>query len=148
MSKTPPWEETRAVLLKADAPVELRFVGPDLAELRRLGDEARRIVARVPDVIMARTSMEGGAPKLAFALDEERARLAGLDLVSVARQLDAALEGVTGGSLVEGSEELPVRVRVGAADRADAGFVETFDVVAPGGGRRTRGKAPGARRRR
>ncbi|MBR28034.1 MAG: acriflavin resistance protein [Rhodobacteraceae bacterium] len=116
-----------------DAPVELRFVGPDLAELRRLGDEARRIVARVPDVIMARTSMEGGAPKLAFALDEERARLAGLDLVSVARQLDAALEGVTGGSLVEGSEELPVRVRVGAADRADAGFVETFDVVAPGG---------------
>ena len=77
--------------------------------------------------------MEGGAPKLDFVLDEDKARLAGLDLVSVARQLDAALEGVTGGSLVEGSEELPVRVRVGAARRADAGFVETFDVVAPDG---------------
>lgn len=116
-----------------DAPVELRFAGPDLAVLRDLGDEARRIVAAVPDVTLARTTMEGGAPKLVFALDEEKARLAGLDLVSVARQLDAALEAVTGGSMVEGSEELPVRVRVGAADRADAGFVETFDVVGPGG---------------
>ena len=77
--------------------------------------------------------MEGGAPKLDFALDEDKARLAGLDLVSVARQLDAALEGVTGGSLVEGSQELPIRVRVGAARRADAGFVETFDLVAPDG---------------
>ncbi|MEO0683147.1 MAG: efflux RND transporter permease subunit, partial [Pseudomonadota bacterium] len=116
-----------------NAPIVLRFVGPDLTVLRRLGDEARRIVERAPQTTVVRTTQEGGAPKLRIVLDEERARLAGLDLVSVARQLDAALEGVTGGSLVEGSEELPVRVRVGAAERADAAFVETFDLVGPGG---------------
>ncbi len=115
------------------APVELRFVGPDLSVLRALGDEARRIVEQVPEIALAKTAMEGGAPKLDFVLDGEKARLAGLDLVSAARQLDAALEGTVGGSLVEGSEELPVRVRVGAGPRADAGFAETFELSAPGG---------------
>ncbi|MEM6441444.1 MAG: efflux RND transporter permease subunit, partial [Pseudomonadota bacterium] len=116
-----------------NAPIELRFVGPDLAVLRALGDEARRIVELAPETTIVRTTQEGGAPKLDIRLDEERARLAGLDLVSVAQQLDAALEGVVGGSLIEGSEELPVRVRVGATDRADANFVQTFDLVGPGG---------------
>ncbi len=115
------------------APVELRLHGADLALLRETGDAIRGIIETSPDITSVQTTMEGGAPKLDFVLDEDKARLAGLDLVSVARQLDAALEGVTGGSLVEGSEELPVRVRVGAARRADAGFVETFDVVAPDG---------------
>ncbi|MDF2234883.1 efflux RND transporter permease subunit [Albimonas sp. CAU 1670] len=115
------------------APVELRLHGDDLALLRATGDAIRGIIESSPDIASVQTTMEGGAPKLDFALDEDKARLAGLDLVSVARQLDAALEGVVGGSLVEGSEELPVRVRVGAARRADAAFVETFEVVAPDG---------------
>jgi multidrug efflux pump subunit AcrB len=114
------------------APVELRFVGPDLAVLRELGDEARRIVATVPEITHARTTVTAAPPKLEFRLDEDRVRLAGLRLVDVARQLDAALEGVVGGSLIEGTEELPVRVRVANAERADVAFIETFDVIAPG----------------
>ncbi len=114
-----------------NAPVELRFVGPDMAVLRDLGDRARGIMATVPDITHIRTTVTGGAPKLDFALDEDQARLAGLDLVGVARQLEAALDGAVGGSLVEGTEELPVRVRLGSADRADARFVESFDVLAP-----------------
>ena len=115
-----------------NAPVELRFVGPDLAVLCDLGDEARRIMATVPNITHIRTTVTGGAPKLDFVLDEEQVRLAGLDLVGVARQLEGALEGVVGGSLIEGTEELPVRVRLGVDSRSDAGFVATFDVLAPG----------------
>ncbi|MEO1200305.1 MAG: efflux RND transporter permease subunit [Pseudomonadota bacterium] len=113
-----------------NAPVELRFVGPDLETLRDLGDEARRIVASVPTVTHIRTTVTGGAPKIDFILDEDKVRLAGLDLVTVAGQLEAALDGAIGGSLIEGTEELPVRVRVGQDNRSDAGFVETFDVLA------------------
>jgi multidrug efflux pump subunit AcrB len=52
-------------------------------------------------------------------VDEARARLLGLDLSQVARQLEAGLEGVIGGSLLEGTEELAVRVRLGAGLRSD-----------------------------
>jgi len=116
------------------APVELRFVGPELGALREIGEEARRIMATVPEVTHVRTTVTAAPPKLEFRLDEDRVRLAGLRLVDVARQLDAALDGAVGGSLIEGTEELPVRVRVGNAERADAAFISTFDVIAPGAG--------------
>ncbi len=113
------------------APVELRLVGPDLAELRRLGNEARTLMAGVPEVTHTKASLMGGAAKLVFELDEDRVRLAGLQLADVARQLDAALEGVTGGSLIEGTEELSVRVRLESASRSAAERIASLDILPP-----------------
>ncbi|MFM2044540.1 MAG: hypothetical protein RLY86_3116 [Pseudomonadota bacterium] len=111
------------------APVELRLVGPDLAVLRRLGEEARQLMAAVPMIAHTRADLMGGAPKLVFRLDEDKVRQAGLDLGGVARQLEAALEGATGGSLVEATEELPVRVRVGDRDRGDLDAILALTLV-------------------
>ncbi|MEO1609167.1 MAG: efflux RND transporter permease subunit [Pseudomonadota bacterium] len=113
------------------APVEIRIAGSELATLRELGERVRRIMIEVPDIIQARTQLAAGAPKVIVDLDEEKVRLAGLQLSDIARQLDAALEGSTGGSLIEGSEELPVRVRVGEQDRRDFKSVRAIDVLAP-----------------
>ncbi len=96
-----------------EAPIELRFYGPDLRVLKELGEKVRAIVAEVPSVIHTNASLEAGQPKLWFQVDEEKARLAGLTLRDVAGQLELSLEGVTGGSIVEGTEVLPVRIRVG-----------------------------------
>ncbi len=116
------------------APVELRFVGPDLAELRRIGDAARQVMEGVPEITTVRTTVTAAPPKLEFRLDEDKVRKAGLDLLDVARQMDAALSGVVGGSLIEGTEELPVRVRVGTGQRGDAAFIRSFDVLGPEAG--------------
>ncbi len=113
------------------APVELRLFGPNLEELRRLGEEVRRRMAEVPVITHSRTSLSGGTPKLAFDLDEERVRLAGLEMGGVARQLDAGLEGALGGSLIEGSEELPVRVRLRDLSRSSLEAVTALDVLGP-----------------
>ncbi|MDJ0948418.1 MAG: efflux RND transporter permease subunit [Alphaproteobacteria bacterium] len=114
-----------------DAPVELRVVGPDLDLLRALGDDLRRRMAEVPEITHARTTLTGGDPKLIVDLDEDKVRLAGMDLGAVGRQLEATLEGTLGGSLVEGTEELPVRVRVAAPGRASSDAVRALDVVGP-----------------
>ncbi len=114
-----------------EAPVELRLVGPDLGVLRDLGDAVRAEVAALPAVVHTRATLAGGAPKLVFELDEDAVRLAGLRLADVARQLDSLLEGATGGSLVEGSEELPVRVRIGDDRRAAAGRIATLTIMPP-----------------
>lgn len=114
-----------------NAPVEIRVVGPDLTELRRIGDDIRRIMLDVPGITLARTELGAGSPKLRLELQEDRVRLSGLNLVSVAGQLDSQLEGVTGGSIVEGSEELPVRVRVVDSARNSLGSIDTIDIAAP-----------------
>jgi multidrug efflux pump subunit AcrB len=64
-------------------------------------------------------------------IDEGRARLLGLDLSQVARQLEAGLEGVIGGSLLEGTEELPVRVRFGAGLRSDPIAITDMPILPP-----------------
>ncbi|MEO1457678.1 MAG: efflux RND transporter permease subunit, partial [Pseudomonadota bacterium] len=117
-----------------DAPLELRLVGPELETLRRLGEDVRSLMAEVPSITHSRADLSGGAPKLVFALDEDAVRMAGLSLTEVARQLDALSEGAVGGSFVEGTEELPVRVRVAGPGRAAADRLADLAIVPQGGG--------------
>jgi multidrug efflux pump subunit AcrB len=115
-----------------NAPVELRLVGQDIDVLRRAGDDLRARLAEVSSVALVRTGIAGGTPKLTLEVDEARARLLGLDLAQIARQMEAGLEGVTGGSLLEGTEELPVRVRLGAGLRGDPVAIGDMPVLPPG----------------
>jgi len=114
-----------------NAPVELRLVGPNLETLRQLGDELRLIMAGEPEVKQARTQVEPGEPKIIVNLSEEKVRLAGLDFKAVARQLSATLDGAVGGSLIEGTEELAVRVRTGEDVRERADALRTLDITGP-----------------
>lgn len=114
-----------------DAPVELRLVGPDPATLRNLGTDIRNVLLGLDAVSIVRTSLEGGAPKVSIEVDEAAANLAGLTLSDVARQLQAGLDGVTGGSLLEGGEELPVLVRLGDDLRGDLSRIGNLTIVPP-----------------
>ncbi len=114
-----------------DAPVEITIKGQDIGTLRALGDEVRAIMANLDLVTHARSGVNGGTPQVRFEIDEVKARLLGLDLADVARQLDSALIGVIGGSLVEGTEQLPVRVRLGGGVRTDLASIAGLPIVLP-----------------
>lgn len=114
-----------------DAPVEVKLKGQDIAVLRELGDEVRAVMANLDLVTQARAGMSGGIPQIRFQIDEVKARLLGLDVTDIAAQLNAALVGVTGGSLVEGTEQLPVRVRFGDSVRSDLGTISTMPILLP-----------------
>ncbi len=121
-----------------EAPIELRVYGPDLTVLRELGERLRGELAQTPHVVHTMASLAEALPKLAIEVDEQQARLAGLDHTAIARQLDAALEGSTGGSVLEATEELPVRVRVGNPRRGKLSEIAALDLLpaAPLGGPR------------
>ena len=126
------------------APVELRVVGQDLAVLREVGDEARRLMSDLDMVTLARSTVTAGAPKAVIHVDEAEARRLGLDLTNVARQLQAGLEGVTGGVLVEGTEQLPIRVRYGDGERASLERIVDLPLLSPGSATRAAsGQWPG-----
>lgn len=114
------------------APVELRVVGPEFPVLKDAAADIRLLMTSIPEVTHTRASLEGAAPKLVFDFDEDKLRLAGLTLADAAGQLDGLTTGITGGSLVEGSEELPVRVRVSDAGRRDVAAIAALDLLPPG----------------
>ncbi len=113
-----------------DAPIEVRIVGPEFDVLRRLGEDVRRVMAETHAVTFTTAKLAGGEPKLMVDADEAAARLAGLRLADVAHQLEASLEGVVGGTLLEANEEIPVRVRVAGADRASLATIGAGRVLA------------------
>ncbi|CTQ48534.1 efflux RND transporter permease subunit [Jannaschia donghaensis] len=115
------------------APVELRLVGDDLDALRDRGAALRRIVAAAPSVTLARSSITDGAPKVGIRVDEARARLVGLTPGDVAGQLEGALVGTTGGSMIEGTDMLAVRVRLDDAVRGDVSAIRDMPLILPGG---------------
>ncbi len=103
------------------APVELRLFGPDLDTLAELGERVRAEVLMTPDVTHARATLSRGRPKVTLHVDENQVRRAGLAPVALADQLQAMLDGVEAGSILEATEELPVRLRLRAADRSTPG---------------------------
>lgn len=102
-----------------DAPLEYRIYGSDVQKLRELGDDVRQIMASTPEVLHTRAMTSEVLPKLGLNIDEEEARYLGLNHSAIAGHLNATLEGVSGGSILETTEELPVRVRVSGEKRAD-----------------------------
>ncbi|SFS20032.1 efflux RND transporter permease subunit [Yoonia litorea] len=113
------------------APVEVRLVGPDLDVLRDYGDRARSLIADVPIVTQVRTQVSGGAPQVRFEIDETAARLLGMDVTDIAQQLDHAMVGLIGGSLVEGTDQLPVRVRFDQSAYTDLASLSDLPVLLP-----------------
>lgn len=133
------YPQARIVVLGIDqgppvaAPLEIEILGDDLATLRRLGEQFRLRMERVRDVTHSNTSLVAGAPKLVFELDEQRLRLAGLDLGSVAEHLDAALRGRTAGEILEGTERLPVRARLREAPWGEPEAIASLRLPLPPG---------------
>ncbi len=116
-----------------DAPIELRLYGNDLGQLQQLGDRARTILSQVPNVIHTKADLSETLPKLALNINEEEARRAGIDKTAIAQQLDNNLEGSVGGSILELTEELSVRVRLDNNDRSNLADISSLNLNSDNG---------------
>lgn len=110
------------------APIEVRVFGPDMEQLRQLGDQVRLVLSQTPRVVHTRSELSDVLPKLLIEVDQQQARLAGLDHTEIANQLNRSLEGSTGGSVLEATEQLPIRVRYGDSQRSQLDQLASFDL--------------------
>ena len=110
------------------APIEMRIYGSDLNRLQQLGEEARSLLLGVADITHTRASLAEVRPQVELQVDESEVRLAGMDRRAIAQQLESSLEGSSGGSILESTEELPVRVRLSAANRAQLNNLTSLDL--------------------
>ncbi|MBE7381917.1 MAG: efflux RND transporter permease subunit [Leptolyngbya sp. SIO1E4] len=117
-----------------DAPIELRIYGSDMAQLRELGNQLRYELSEIDEVTHTSASLTEALPKLALQVDEAQARRTGLDNQAIAQQLQSTLDGSVGGSILDETETMPVRVRVPDAQRGDLNQVSSLDLVTLGSG--------------
>lgn len=116
------------------APIEIRLYGPDAQTLARLGDELRGHLSRSLNVTYTTASLKLGAPVARVKTDESAARLGGRALNEIAGLMRADLDGAVGGSVLEGAEELPVRVILDDAARSGMGAVRSKPLPGIAGG--------------
>ena len=125
-----------------DAPVEVRLFGPDLIRLQELGQQLRGILVGTPGVIHTRCELDEVLPRIRMSVKDERARAAGLSLTEIASQVNSLTEGVIGGSVIEGTEELPVRVRLDRTDSQTLAQLASLEILNQTGTANADGNGP------
>ena len=113
------------------APVEVRLAGPNLEVLSELGEQIRRILSETRNVTYTRATITGGRQRLVLLPDRDEATFAGFTPIDLADALNTTLDGATGGSIIEVTEELPVRVRTAEADRVTLNRIGSATVLSP-----------------
>ncbi|MEM8612517.1 MAG: efflux RND transporter permease subunit [Cyanobacteria bacterium P01_H01_bin.105] len=116
-----------------DAPIEVNLYGPDLDQLRTLGNQLRLILSQLNDVTHTRATLTELSPQLALDVDEVAARRVGLDNGAIASQLSTLLDGQLGGSILEGTEDIPVRVQLPDQERGDLASITSVDLLSADG---------------
>ncbi|MBU3004843.1 efflux RND transporter permease subunit [Paraglaciecola arctica] len=96
------------------APVGLNIFGPDINILNDLGEQVRLAMSQTPGISHSIASVTFGEPEWVLEATQEASQIAGMSLVEISQQLQYALEGKVGGSILEGTEEIPIRIRVGS----------------------------------
>ncbi len=112
-----------------DAPIELRLVGPDQQKLRELGNQLRLLLSQTPHVIHTRSDSQETVLKLIVDVDAEQAARTGSDQTQIANQLYTTLEGAPAGKLLDGEEELPIRVRMSSGGAAQLDRLAALQVA-------------------
>ncbi|MDP5130514.1 MAG: efflux RND transporter permease subunit [Paraglaciecola sp.] len=108
------------------APVGFKILGPDLDMLNQLGEQVRFAMSQVPGISQTIASITLGESELVLDTNRDTSQLAGLSLVNIAEQLQLALDGKLGGSILEGTEEVPIRIRVAQQHRNTVSAVQAL----------------------
>ncbi|TWU58905.1 Swarming motility protein SwrC [Rubripirellula tenax] len=116
-----------------NAPIEIRLFGPDLVRLQELGDEVRIALASVRDVTHTKSLLSETLPTVSLDVDEAAARLVGIQPADISTQLYGQLEGALAGQILEDTEQIPVRVRVGNERRGELSQIATMQLTTPSG---------------
>ena len=117
------------------APVELRLYGADLEQLRRLGDELRAIALKTESVVHVRNSLGERVPKLWLDVEESEAQRSQVGLRDLSSLLAASVDGIVSSSLLDGSEQLPVRVSGDGVQETSVDRFLSFPLILPTGAR-------------
>ncbi len=122
------WEIARSAITDAlgasGPPIVVEVAGEALDDLRRGADLVKERLAALPQLWNVKSSFEGGPTELRVALDHAMADALSVDLATLARVLEANLDGLEATRLSLGDEEWVVNVHMPTPRRDQLADVE------------------------
>lgn len=115
------------------APIEIRIVGPNLDVLRELGEQVRLILSETRDVTYTTATLSGGTPQIAVRTNENQLRMLNLNNQDIPRQLNSELRGSVAATVMEGTTEIPVRLRLNNGSRSQLSELASAPLIAGNG---------------
>jgi heavy metal efflux system protein len=109
----------------------IKIVGPDLAILERIANEAKREMAEVKGITDLGIFRVLGQPNLNIKVDRARAARYGLSVNDVNSVIQAALGGTVATTLLEADRQFSVMVRLGPDYRGNLDVVRALKVGVP-----------------
>jgi multidrug efflux pump subunit AcrB len=111
--------------------VQVKIIGDDPAELRRLAHETLAIYHADPDAFNIRTDWGEPVKVVRPLIAKEQANLNGITRTDVARTLLEGFEGVTVGVFREGIDLIPIVTRAPEPDRLDISSIQNLQIWSP-----------------
>jgi multidrug efflux pump subunit AcrB len=111
-------------------PVAVRISGENIDELRTLADRAKAVFRATPGAERCRDDWGADTFSVRLEVDPDRANLAGVSNLDVARSSALAMNGGTVGYLREGDRQIPIVTRLRADERSQLSDVQNLYVNA------------------
>jgi len=125
----PPFVEGAAT----EAPIMIDVRGGNYDQLSRAADQVAQILRTTPGVQDVQVKYSPGRPEVRVDIDRQRAADQGVTVAQVAMALRSAMEGDTTVKMRQGKDEIPIRVRMQAKDRATAVDLANTTLMTPKG---------------
>ncbi|GAA4118151.1 efflux RND transporter permease subunit [Aminobacter aganoensis] len=98
-------------------PVQLRVVGPDRTEVRRIADEVKAKFAATPQLDAIHDDWLEPVPAMKLVIDQDRARALGVSSQRIRQMLQATMQGAPLDDFRDGEETVSIVAREPAANR-------------------------------
>jgi multidrug efflux pump len=98
-------------------PVQFRVVGPDSREVQRIAEQVREIMRQDPAAIEVNLDWDEPAKTIRVQLDQDRARLMGLNPMEIEQGLQTLLSGTPIAQYREGTESISIVARAVPQER-------------------------------
>ena len=114
-------------------PVQFRVIGPDPLQVRDIAYRVRDVMRGNAALIDPNLDWNELTPSVRLVVDQDRARLLGLNVADVAQTLQLELSGTTVTTVRDGTEQVAVVARATEAERLDLGHVGDLTIVSRNG---------------
>ncbi len=115
------------------ADMELKLLGHDLDELRRVGKELEAELKEMPRIAEVSFSFADPTPQLTVEFNRNKAAELGVGTAAMGQTVATYFLGRTAGFYSDGGDEHPIMVRYDKADRMDVEQLSRAPVAVPGG---------------
>jgi multidrug efflux pump subunit AcrB len=109
-------------------PIQLRLQGPELATLRRLGDEVKSLMRQAQGTENIHDDWDPESLQINLQVSTDRANMTGVTNQDVALMTNAGLSGYTATTIREGDRQVPVIIRLRPDERSRMDDMKTLQV--------------------